>query len=87
MATSSSSSQQFRFLDLPPELRDEIYTLALAPELHEEENFSLREYRLGLLRVNKQIHNEAWEIFKRDNIFCRIETPVSRFRHSPRVHG
>ncbi|KAI9656201.1 MAG: hypothetical protein M1821_004864 [Bathelium mastoideum] len=77
----------FRFLDLPPELRDEIYALALVPEFHEEESITWREYRLGILRVNKQINNEAQQVFRRDNVFCRIETPWTETEQHISVQG
>ncbi|KAL9062823.1 MAG: hypothetical protein Q9157_008603 [Trypethelium eluteriae] len=87
METRSPNLQGFRLLDLPPELREEIYTIALAPIYHEEENHSSREYELGLLQVSKRIRNEAQEIFKRDNVFCRIETPWPETQHHIAVQG
>ncbi|KAL9095851.1 MAG: hypothetical protein Q9165_001848 [Trypethelium subeluteriae] len=87
METRCPELPPFRFLDLPPELREEIYTLALAPIYHEEVDGSWREYQLSLLQVSKRIRDEAQEIFKRDNVFCRIETPWPETQHHIAVQG
>lgn len=71
----------FRFLDLPPEIRDQIYHDVLScdsarrPPDNDEEPGSYR-FDLGILRTNKQIYRESKKAFE-DNIFIKITTPWS----------
>ncbi|GME42029.1 Tetratricopeptide-like helical protein [Neofusicoccum parvum] len=63
---------------LPRELRDEIYAHLLAPHVFRVErpdDYVDYKYDLRLLRVNRQIHHEARDVFRRLNTFARIETP------------
>ncbi|KAL8778447.1 MAG: hypothetical protein Q9203_002316 [Teloschistes exilis] len=71
----------FAFLDLPAEIRDQIYHEVLStanarrPPLKDDEPGTF-EFDLGILRVNKQIHHEAKKAFE-DNVFIKITTPWS----------
>ncbi|KAH3904306.1 hypothetical protein HBI56_008920 [Parastagonospora nodorum] len=69
---------------LPLELREQIYSLYFKPSdrlLHSqklnEEGFYGGVYRFEfqLLRVNKQIYNEANAVWQRENVFVKIATP------------
>ncbi|KAF2034237.1 hypothetical protein EK21DRAFT_56936 [Setomelanomma holmii] len=80
--TSLSQSAPFRFLDLPGEIRNNVYNLLLCSwgnELVAESsclsNLSQRclSYSASaLLRTNKQIHNEAFDYMTKCNQFIRI---------------
>ncbi|KAL9580002.1 MAG: hypothetical protein Q9212_004757 [Teloschistes hypoglaucus] len=69
------------FLDLPAEIRDQIYHEVLSainarrPPVQDDDPGTF-EFDLGILRVNKQIHHEAKKAFE-DNIFIKITTPWS----------
>ncbi|KAI4121815.1 MAG: hypothetical protein LQ338_006163 [Usnochroma carphineum] len=71
----------FRFLDLPAEIRDQIYHVLVAtdnaryPPSNDDEPASYR-FDLAILRVNKQINHEAKKAFE-DNVFIKITTPWS----------
>ncbi|KAK4495161.1 hypothetical protein PRZ48_013488 [Zasmidium cellare] len=58
---ASDSVRMFRFLDLPAELRNEVYGYLLAPRSH-----YYRESKI--LRTCKQIHEEATEVLYADNV-------------------
>ncbi|KAJ4989617.1 hypothetical protein SVAN01_04834 [Stagonosporopsis vannaccii] len=76
------SSMPFRFLDLPGELRNNIYDLLLCswndePEYEPGFVGGLRKRSpsydaLALLRANKQIHEEAFDYMMKRNQFVRI---------------
>lgn len=63
--------QSTSFLDLPPELRNEIYTLALQDDKPiPVSSYTTRLYRPpSLLLTNKQTHEEATPIFYNIRIF------------------
>lgn len=74
-------SGAFPFLRLPLELREQIYSLYFNPasRLHLDEHgpgHYLLEF--ALYRVNKQVYSEASTVFRRENVFVRIETPWSQ---------
>lgn len=79
---SSLSMQPFQFLDLPGELRNNIYDLLLCSwddEPEYEPGFigglrkrSLSYNAMALLRTNKQIHEEAFDYMMKRNQFVRI---------------
>ncbi|KAL8951945.1 MAG: hypothetical protein Q9222_002129 [Ikaeria aurantiellina] len=71
----------FRFLDLPPEIRDQIYHEVLScsnariPPPNDDDPASYK-FDLSVLRTNKQVNHEAKKAFQ-DNIFIKITTPWS----------
>lgn len=58
---AADKDRVFRFLDLPPELRNEVYGYVLAPKSH------YSRYT-AILRVCKLTHKEATEILYADNV-------------------
>lgn len=71
-------SGTFRFLALPLELREQIYSLYFHPpdRLHTLEDSGGRyQFDFDLLRVCKQVYAEAQTVFRRENIFVKVETP------------
>ncbi|KAJ6258242.1 hypothetical protein Dda_7161 [Drechslerella dactyloides] len=74
-------------LDLPPELRDEIYSYVVSPygirhPLSDGETY-LYDYSsaVPLLRVNRQIYRESRKVFYALNTFVRIRTPWEQARY------
>lgn len=68
----------FPFLRLPLELREAIYSEYFNPASHlVDGEWGGGQYRFefALYHVNKQIHSEAENVFRRENVFVRIETP------------
>lgn len=71
---ASPKSQSFRFLDLPRELRDEIYRLLvpnrveLCPTIAEDKS-QPPTFTFGLLTVSRQVYEEAIAIFYKENNF------------------
>jgi hypothetical protein len=79
-ASSTDSPSHFRFLDLPPEIRNMIYKEILVvgkifyPELDPYDNrlhydFDYKKPQFALLRVCKQIHSEAEPLYLGMNLF------------------
>lgn len=74
-------SDPFPFLRLPLELREQIYSLYFKPadRIHAPEfgEYGGGQYKFDfdIYRVNKQIKTEAEDVFRRENVFVRIETP------------
>ncbi|KAF2089580.1 hypothetical protein K490DRAFT_1807, partial [Saccharata proteae CBS 121410] len=64
-------------LGLPLELREHIYSYILHPvEVRVHQGKQTRyKYDLSLFRVNHQVYHEARDIFRKLNVFTRIETP------------
>ena len=89
--TTRASNQPFRFLDLPAELRNQIYELILDPayvrKLLPDGFTTTYDYDLALFHVNRQIYVEARNVFWLRNIFARIETPWSEAEHHVSVEG
>ncbi|KAI8944092.1 hypothetical protein F4801DRAFT_260790 [Xylaria longipes] len=79
-------------LSLPPEIRDQIYTIILHPSnnrtFHADE-YNDYDYRdaLALFRLNRQIYYEARDIFRTLNVFLRVETPWSEAEQHVNVVG
>ncbi|TLD15369.1 Tetratricopeptide-like helical [Venturia nashicola] len=80
----------FDFLDLPGELRNNIYELLLNPAYLRQDlddGQHTYNYNLALLHTNKQIYLEARKIFRQQNVFVRVETPWEQAQHHVRVEG
>jgi hypothetical protein len=72
------SISNFRFLDLPGEIRNQIYEELLDVELNKtpiDEGYWKYNHYLGILSVSKQVHAEAKDVFRKINVFCKLETP------------
>ncbi|KAF2002061.1 hypothetical protein P154DRAFT_521219 [Amniculicola lignicola CBS 123094] len=68
-----------RLLQLPLELREEIYRHYFDPttRLRPSDVPGTEEYRFEfeLLRTSKQVYDEGTRVFRRTNVFVRVETP------------
>lgn len=69
----------FRFLDLPAEIRDQVYHDVLASDnarrpADNDDKPATYEFDLAILLVNKQTYHEARKAFQ-DNVFVKITTP------------
>ncbi|KAI1352309.1 hypothetical protein F5Y01DRAFT_280507 [Xylaria sp. FL0043] len=67
-------------LRLPPEIRDQIYTVLLQPSSNrtfQRDGYTDYDYSaaLALFRVSRAIYHEARDVFRALNVFVRIETP------------
>ncbi|KAI8623462.1 hypothetical protein F5Y19DRAFT_468489 [Xylariaceae sp. FL1651] len=77
-----SQQQAAGLLSLPPEIRDQIYSIILHPRNNrtfQPDEYIDYDYRsaLVLFRINRQIYYEARDIFRTLNVFVRVETPWS----------
>ncbi|KAI0483140.1 hypothetical protein GGR56DRAFT_227530 [Xylariaceae sp. FL0804] len=80
------------FLELPPEIREQIYAEILHPDnnrLFRPDEYTHYDYRAALVlyRLNQQIYLEARKIFRELNSFVRIETPWSEAQDHVAVEG
>lgn len=78
---SLSSDMGPRFLDYPPEIREQIYSEILSTTSSRVENENPDEpahykYHLDILLTCHQIYREAKKVFQ-DNVFVKITTPWS----------
>jgi hypothetical protein len=81
----TAGSPGFRFLDLPPELRDRVYGELLcnfkaAPPygvndvaVHKPCGYYVRTIHTAILSVNKQLHHEAYGIMVKTNRFIHVK--------------
>ncbi|KAF4634852.1 hypothetical protein G7Y89_g3248 [Cudoniella acicularis] len=69
-ATSSDGQTAFRFLDLPREIRDEVYRIPFKSSnmIYASRQSGISDY-LSLLRANRQIYSEAAEMLYSYNTF------------------
>jgi hypothetical protein len=83
----------FRFMDLPAELRDEVYTYLMLPEdnciVDDDGIITKYLYDLSFYRTSKQIHEEAKRVFRvlPWNTFARIETPWDEAQQHVSMEG
>lgn len=80
------------FLELPAEIRTEIYSLLLDPSANRTDSadgYSTYNYRgsLVLFRVNRQVYHESLRVFRTLNTFVLIETPWRDAKHHVAVDG
>jgi hypothetical protein len=80
------------FLSLPPEIREQVYSLIFDPEAnrrHEEDEYVTYDYSkaLVLFKINRQIYNEAHKVFYDLNTFVRIETPWPQSKEHVMAEG
>ncbi|KAB8360953.1 hypothetical protein FH972_024685 [Carpinus fangiana] len=90
--TASMATSGPDLFSLPPEIRDEIYAHLLSSSRVRyvaDDGHTKFRFHGDILRVNKQIHAEAKDSFRRHNVFVRIETPWQqsevRIQHMGRV--
>ncbi|KAK6343509.1 hypothetical protein TWF730_011099 [Orbilia blumenaviensis] len=80
------------FLDIPPELRNQIYSELLSPfsnrELGEGESYYY-DYTdsLKIFLVNRQIYVEARKVFHQLNTFVRVTTPWEQAKYHVAIDG
>ncbi|KAI0541598.1 hypothetical protein GGR58DRAFT_456616 [Xylaria digitata] len=75
-----SQQEAMGLLSLPPEIRDQIYTIILRPSNNrtfQPDEYTDYDYRdaLALFHLNRQIYYEARDVFRTLNVFLRIESP------------
>jgi hypothetical protein len=85
----SSRPSYFRFLDLPLELRSNVYEHLVGPGEASQSGGSYIRYKfdLAIFKVNRQVHDEAIKIFRQMNIFARIETPWDQAEQHVAIEG
>jgi len=80
-------------LELPAEIREEIYRPILDPSNYRETNdddyttYNYRPALSSLLRINRQIYHEARRIFLNQNTFICIETPWDQAQEHVKLEG
>ncbi|KAI0869055.1 hypothetical protein GGS24DRAFT_480047 [Hypoxylon argillaceum] len=87
-----SQQDGMELLSLPPEIRDQIYTIILHPSNNrtfQADEYTDYNYRnaLVLFRLNRQIYYEARDIFRTLNVFLRVETPWSEAEQHVNIVG
>jgi hypothetical protein len=93
MAITFGDVKPFRFMDLPPELRDQVYVNLLLPEdnciIDEDGVITRYKYDLRFFRTCKQVYSEAKRAFGLIpwNTFACIETPWEEAQEHVRVEG
>ena len=93
MSVSTEAATPFRFMDLPAELRDQVYTYLLLPEdnceVGEDGVTTKYRYDLRFYRTCKQVYAESKRIFRvlPWNTFARIETPWEEAQEHVSVEG
>lgn len=81
---------QLRFLDLPGEIREEVYRELLSSTRNKHDigdGKAQYKFHLEILLANRQVHEEAREVFRRHNVFVRIETPWTQAVEHVRDEG
>jgi hypothetical protein len=87
---SSLPPSHFRFLELPGELRNSVYSFLLGPGDARKDlgdGYTKYQYDLSLLLVSRQLYRESRKIFKELNVFARIETPWDEAQHHVEMEG
>ncbi|KAF3189928.1 hypothetical protein TWF106_007092 [Orbilia oligospora] len=68
-STEASKPAILSFLDLPQEIRIQIYTYVLPDPIYRGYNCKRGAYPLSIFRVNRQIHDESTQLFYSRSIF------------------
>ncbi|KAK8233002.1 hypothetical protein HDK77DRAFT_381732 [Phyllosticta capitalensis] len=79
-----SSSSPSLLLNLPAEIREEIFSHVLdarAARVELPDDYVAYRFDLALFQVNRQVYREARHVFYRLNTFVRINTPWPEARH------
>ncbi|KAF2656326.1 hypothetical protein K491DRAFT_692178 [Lophiostoma macrostomum CBS 122681] len=82
----------FHFLKLPAEIRDHIYSFYFKPvdrlvpnglecDCEDSKGGGFYKFDFAIYSVNKQIKTEAEDVFRRENVFVKIETPWPQAEH------
>lgn len=84
--------QPLHLLTLPPEIREQIYSLILHPNAnrhYHEDEYTSYNYKpaLVLFRINRQIYFESRKVFRELNTFIRIETPWVETQQHVQLEG
>ncbi|CAK4034157.1 Hypothetical predicted protein [Lecanosticta acicola] len=86
--SSSSDSGKCKLLELPAELRNDIYRLVLVPEDDAAVDIDANGYdRPGLLSTCKQIYYEARKIFYAENKFMFLVAGFDATYHAGEGDG
>ncbi|GAB7333538.1 hypothetical protein MBLNU13_g05116t2 [Cladosporium sp. NU13] len=72
----------FRFLDLPPELRNMIYRMLLLFPGHRTQTRRVPWSALEILRINRQVHDEARKLFYQNDLVFSDPTDMQDFMYS-----
>lgn len=78
------------FLEVPGEIREAIYHEVLCSLNNKQDlgnNYKKYNFDLSLFQTCKQIHIEAREVFRRDNIFVSIQTPWPEAQQHVAIDG
>lgn len=79
--STSVHTQPFRFLDLPPELRNNIYKLACPQPDEDRPDFAFQLYIPSFCQINRRIRTEALSVlFSSRSYIMRIEHPGDLYR-------
>jgi tetratricopeptide (TPR) repeat protein len=83
-------AKPFRFLDLPAELRNNVYKLIFSrtrTRIDLGDGYSTYKFDLALFNVNRQIYFESRNIFRQIYVFVRIETPWDEAQQHVAIEG
>ncbi|RYN47893.1 hypothetical protein AA0114_g7331 [Alternaria tenuissima] len=81
---AATAPDPFPFLRLPLELREQIYSIYFSPADHLVKSTELEakgffggvyQWDFDVLRVNKQVYEEAKKVWRRENVFVKVATP------------
>ncbi|RYO29749.1 hypothetical protein AA0111_g5958 [Alternaria arborescens] len=81
---AATAPDPFPFLRLPLELREQIYSVYFSPADHLVKSTELEakgffggvyQWDFDVLRVNKQVYEEAKKVWRRENVFVKVATP------------
>ncbi|KAH7110311.1 hypothetical protein B0J11DRAFT_499160 [Dendryphion nanum] len=90
---ATTITKPFPLLRLPLELRQQIYTYYFPPSTKQtmtpthEDTLTVYAFDLRIYLVCKQVHLEAQDVFRREYLFVRIETPWPQAEHHISTSG